>query len=136
MIFTGPSFKHGHVDEKRAAFAELERFASDSFGVIPEFRWTYEDNKPMDHAPFIGWSSSGSGAHLVATAFNAWGISTGTAAAILLADIVTDKENKRLDLFDARRIKPIAGAKECVQGNIGAPAISSVAGYPENKQLR
>ena len=117
MIFTGPSFKHGHVDEERAAFAELERFASDTFGVIPEFRWTNEDYKPMDHAPFIGWSSSGSGAYLVATGFNAWGISTGTAAAILLADIVTDKENKWLDLFDARRIKPVAGAKEFVKGN-------------------
>jgi Rieske Fe-S protein len=117
MIFTGPSFRHGHVDEERKAFADIERFAVDHFGVIPEYRWTNEDYTPMDHAPFIGWSSGGSAAYLVATGFNAWGISTGTAAAMLLADLVSDKDNPWLDLFDARRIKPVAGAREFVKGN-------------------
>ena len=117
MIFTGPSFRHGHVDEERKAFAEIERFAADHFGVTPEYRWTNEDYTPMDHAPFIGWSSGGSAAYLVATGFNAWGISTGTAAAMLLADLVSDKDNPWLDLFDARRIKPVAGAREFVKGN-------------------
>ena len=117
MIFTGPSFRHGHVDEERKAFTEIERFAADHFGVTPEYRWTNEDYTPMDHAPFIGWSSGGSAAYLVATGFNAWGISTGTAAAMLLADLVSDKDNPWLDLFDARRIKPVAGAREFVKGN-------------------
>ena len=59
LIFTGPSFKHGHVDEEREGFAEIERFAAENFGVRPDYRWTNEDYTPMDHAPFIGWSSSG-----------------------------------------------------------------------------
>jgi glycine/D-amino acid oxidase-like deaminating enzyme/nitrite reductase/ring-hydroxylating ferredoxin subunit len=117
MIFTGPSYKHGHVDEERQSFAEIERFAAEHFGVRPDYRWTNEDYTPMDHAPFVGWSSSSPGAFLVATGFDAWGITTGTAAAILLADIVGDRENPWLDLFDARRIKPIAGAAEFVKGN-------------------
>jgi glycine/D-amino acid oxidase-like deaminating enzyme/nitrite reductase/ring-hydroxylating ferredoxin subunit len=117
MIFTGPSYKHGHVDDERASFAEIERFAAEHFGVRPEHRWTNEDYTPMDHAPFVGWSSSSPGAFLVATGFDAWGITTGTAAAILLADIIGDRENPWLDLFDARRIKPIAGGAEFVKGN-------------------
>ena len=117
LILTGPSFTHGRVDEERESFLEIERFASDKFGLVPAFRWTNEDYTPMDHAPFIGWSSSGSGAYLVATGFNAWGISTGAAAAMLIADLATERDNRWLKLFDATRIKPIAGAAEFVKGN-------------------
>jgi glycine/D-amino acid oxidase-like deaminating enzyme/nitrite reductase/ring-hydroxylating ferredoxin subunit len=132
LIFTGPSFKHGHVDDERRGFAEIERFAAEHFGVTPEYRWTNEDYTPMDHAPFIGWSSSGAHPVLVATGFNAWGISTGTAAAMLLADLLTGRANPWLDLFDATRIKPLAGAGEFVKGNAEV-ASHLVGGYLARK---
>ncbi len=128
LIFAGTSFKHGHVDEERANFAEIERFASEHFGVTPEFKWTNEDYKAMDHVPFIGWSSSGTGAPLVATGFNAWGISNGTAASMLIADLITDRENPWADFFDARRIKPVASAGEFVKGNAEVAA-HLIGGY-------
>jgi len=117
LILTGPSFKHGHVDQERESFGEIGRFAAENFGLEPEYRWTNEDYTPMDHAPFIGWSSSGNHPLLVATGFNAWGLSTGTAAAILLADLITDRDNPWADFFDARRIKPLASAAEFAKGN-------------------
>jgi glycine/D-amino acid oxidase-like deaminating enzyme/nitrite reductase/ring-hydroxylating ferredoxin subunit len=132
LIFTGPSFRHGHVDEERQAFAEIERFARDHFGVTPDYRWTNEDYTPMDHAPFIGRSSSGDDAYLVATGFNAWGISTGTAAAILLTDLATGRDNPWLSLFDATRIRPIAGAGEFVKGNAEV-ATHLIGGYLARK---
>ena len=128
MIFTGPSYKHGHVEEERQGFAEIERFAADAFGVRADYRWTNEDYTPMDHAPFVGWSSASPHAYLVATGFDAWGITTGTAAAMLLADLVSDRDNPWLDLFDARRIKPVAGAAEFVKGNAEV-ATHLVGGY-------
>lgn len=118
LIFAGTSFKGGHVDEERKNFDDLERFARDSFGVRADYRWTNEDYTPMDGAPFVGWSSSLPDAYLVATGFNAWGISNGTAAAIILADIVAGRENPWLNLYDAARVKPVAGGKEFVKGNI------------------
>ena len=128
MIFAGSHFKHGHVDEERRSFEELEAFAREHFGVEPAFRWTNEDYTPMDHAPFVGWSSSGSSAYLVATGFNAWGITNGTAAAMMIADLVTDRENPWLDLYDALRIKPVAGGREFLKG--GADVASHlVSGY-------
>ena len=42
------------------------------------------------------------------------GISTGTAAAILIADLIEGRDNRWLDLFDATRIKPVASAAEFV----------------------
>ena len=132
MIFTGPAFKHGNVEEERQGFAEIERFAAEQFGVTPEYRWTNEDYTPMDHAPFIGRASSGDHPILVATGFNAWGISTGTAAAILLADLVSGRENRWEKLFDARRIKPVAGAGEFAKGNAEV-AGHLVGGYLSRK---
>jgi glycine/D-amino acid oxidase-like deaminating enzyme len=118
LICTGPSFTHGHVDEERESFAEIERFAAEHFGMVAEYRWTNEDYTPMDHAPFVGWSSSAEQACLVATGFNAWGLTTGTAAALLLADLAEGRDHPWLKLFDARRIKPVAGGAEFVKGNV------------------
>jgi glycine/D-amino acid oxidase-like deaminating enzyme/nitrite reductase/ring-hydroxylating ferredoxin subunit len=128
IICTGPSFKHGHVDHEREAFAEIERFAADHFGARAEYRWTNEDYAPIDHAPFIGWSSGAPGACLVATGFNAWGITAGTAAAMLIADMVAGHDNPWLELFDARRVKPIAGGAEFVKNNAEVAA-DLVGGY-------
>jgi Rieske Fe-S protein len=132
LICTGPSFKHGHPDQERESFAEIERFARDQFGMTPDYRWTNEDYAPIDHAPYIGWSSGSDDAVLVATGFNAWGISTGTAAAMLLADLAEGLDNRWLELFDARRIKPVAGAKEFVKGNV-AVAADLASGYLARK---
>src|SRR3546814_18475646 len=71
----------------------------------------------MDGAPFVGWSSSGGKGYLVATGFAAWGISNGTAAAMILTDLVTGKDNRWTSLFDATRVKPVAGAKAFIKGN-------------------
>ena len=132
LIFAGPSFKAGHVDDERASFAEIERFAAAHFGVAPDYRWANEDYTPVDHAPFIGWSSSSDDAYLVATGFNAWGISNGTAAAILIADLIEGRDNPWLDLFDATRIKPIAGAREFVAGT-AETASHLIGGYLSRK---
>jgi glycine/D-amino acid oxidase-like deaminating enzyme/nitrite reductase/ring-hydroxylating ferredoxin subunit len=132
LILAGPSFKHGHVDDQRTSFDELERFAFSHFGVNPAWRWTNEDYTPMDHAPFIGWSSSLGDGYLVATGFNAWGITTGTAAAILIADLVEQKENGWLKLFDATRVKPVAGAAELARGTVETAA-HLIGGYVRRK---
>jgi len=132
MIFTGPSFKHGHVDAERESFEDLEDFAREHFGVAADYRWTNEDYTPMDHAPFIGWSSSLGDCYLVATGFNAWGISNGTAAAILIADLIEGGDNPWLKLFDARRVKPIAGAAEFAAGT-ASTASHLVGGYLARK---
>jgi len=133
MIFTGPSFKHGHVDAERESFEDLEEFARDHFGVEGEYRWTNEDYTPIDHVPFIGRSSSLGECYLVATGFNAWGISNGTAAAILIADLIEGRDNPWLKLFDATRVKPIAGAKEFVAGT-AATASHLIGGYLARKR--
>ena len=136
MIFSGTAFKHGHVDEERENFADMARFALDHFGVSPDHVWTNEDYQPIDEAPFVGWSSTTGNACLVATGFNAWGISNGTAAAMLLTDMISGRDNPWLELYDALRIKPVAGAAEFIKGNAEVAA-HLVGGYSaESEKLR
>ena len=117
-IVAGTSFKPGHTDEERKHFQDIERWLAERFDAGPvEYRWVNEDYKPMDGAPFIGWSSSMGDGYLVATGFDAWGISNGTVAGIVLADLAAGEHNRWLEVFDATRVKPIAGAPTAVKEN-------------------
>ncbi len=131
-IAAGTTFKPGHPDEEQDYIRELERWLTKNFEAGPiEYRWINEDYTPMDSAPFIGWSSKSDG-YLVATGFDAWGISNGTVAAMIIADLATGRENRWLDLFDATRVKPAAGAKEFVVENAEVAA-HLVSGYLSRK---
>jgi glycine/D-amino acid oxidase-like deaminating enzyme/nitrite reductase/ring-hydroxylating ferredoxin subunit len=132
-IAAGNHFKPGHPDDERKYMEDIERWLTEHFGAGPvEYRWVNEDYSAVDSAPYIGWSSSGDDAYLVATGFAAWGISNGTAAAMIIADLATGKENPWLDMFDATRVKPVAGAGEFVKGNAEVAA-HLVSGYLSRK---
>lgn len=133
-IAAGQSFKPGHTDEERRNFGDLERWLRDHFEAGPiAWRWVNEDYTPMDSAPFIGWSSAIRDGYLVATGFDAWGISNGTAAAMILADLASGRESHPwLDIFDATRVKPVAGGAEFVKENASVAA-HLASGYLSSK---
>jgi glycine/D-amino acid oxidase-like deaminating enzyme/nitrite reductase/ring-hydroxylating ferredoxin subunit len=133
LIVTGMNHKLGDTEAARDNIAALEAFAAGTFGVTADYRWTNEDYGPIDQVPFVGWSSSIRPGYLVATGFNAWGITNGTAAAMLIADLATDRENDWLKLYDATRIKPIAGGAEFVKGNAEVAA-HLIGGYLARKK--
>jgi glycine/D-amino acid oxidase-like deaminating enzyme/nitrite reductase/ring-hydroxylating ferredoxin subunit len=131
-IVAGTHFKPGHPDEEQKWLADIERWLTENFDAGPiEYRWINEDYTPMDGAPFVGWSSRSHG-YLVATGFNAWGISNGTAAAEIIADLATGRDNRWLEMFDATRVKPIAGAPDFVKENASVAA-HLVGGYLGSK---
>ncbi|HEU4809964.1 MAG TPA: FAD-dependent oxidoreductase [Sphingomicrobium sp.] len=133
-ICAGPHFKPGETEEEQKAFGEIERWLTGNFDVGEiEYRWGNEDYAPVDGAPFIGWSSSdASDAFLVATGFAAWGFTNGTAAGQLIADLVSGRDNLWLELFDATRVKPLAGAKKFAKENAGV-AKHLIGGYVSKK---
>ena len=128
-IAAGNSFKPGHTDDERQSFADLERWLLTSFDAAPvQYRWVNEDYSAMDGAPFIGWSSSPDDGYLVATGFNAWGITNGTVAAAVIADLVAGRESPWTDAFPPSRIKPLAGGPKFVQETLETAA-HLVGGY-------
>jgi len=132
-IVAGSHYKPGHPDDELRHMADIERWLAENFEAGPvEYRWINEDYSAMDSAPFIGWSSHGGNGYLVATGFAAWGISNGTAAAMIIADLATGKENRWTAMFDAARIKPVAGAGEFIKENAEV-ASHLVSGYLSRK---
>jgi glycine/D-amino acid oxidase-like deaminating enzyme/nitrite reductase/ring-hydroxylating ferredoxin subunit len=133
-VAAGSHFKPGHTEEEEEQIKGLETWLAQTFDAAPaQYRWINEDYTSIDGAPFVGWSSSrDTERYLVATGFGGWGISNSTAAAMIIRDLVLGRESPWLALFDATRIKPVAGAKEFVKENVKVAA-DLVGGYLSRK---
>lgn len=89
-----------------AASQRLEDWAQRRLGAGKVlFRWSTQDYYSLDHIPFVGALDKGKRL-LTATAFGGWGMTGGTAAAMLLADLTLGVENPSAKLYDPRRLKP------------------------------
>lgn len=119
LILTGPTFKHGDAAAEAAGFAELEDFAREHFGYAGGgYRWTNEDYSPRDKLPYVGWSGSAGKSLLVATGFDAWGLSNGAAAGLILADLCEERDNPWVNHFNASR-HSLKGISELVSNAAG-----------------
>lgn len=119
LVATGGTFKPGHAEEAAAMAEDLERFVSETFGIaeIP-YRWTNEDFVSMDGLPLIGPPAEGHERLLVATGFNAWGITNGTVAGMILSDRLLGRVNPWAGLFDATRPKAKRGVGSFLKENV------------------
>lgn len=118
LILGGPSHKVGQGGDTNQYYAELETWARANFDVRSvEFRWSAQDYTPVDMVPYVGRSPRSERLH-VATGFKKWGLSNGTAAAMILADSLLGRPNPWARTFDATRIDAGTAAKEFVSENL------------------
>lgn len=105
LIVLGARFETGHDGDVAQHFRRLRDWTSEHFAVgEPAWRWTNEDYETADRVPFIG--APGKRGFYIATGFNAWGISNGTAAGILISDLIQGRANDWAKLFDPKRRYP------------------------------
>lgn len=104
LIAVGGAFRPGHGDEQ----SELEDLAT---WVRANFRvrdilwhWGNQDYVPMDGVPYVGGILPGAERLLVATGFNAWGMTNAAAAALMMRDHILARSNPWRELFDATRL--------------------------------
>ena len=93
--------EHSSVDvaDKSIYYGRLENYARQHLNVKSiEYRWTSEDSITDDGLPFIGMTSQ-EGIY-VATGFGFWGMTNGTTAAMVIAYLITGRENEFVDLFN------------------------------------
>jgi glycine/D-amino acid oxidase-like deaminating enzyme/nitrite reductase/ring-hydroxylating ferredoxin subunit len=129
LVAVGGSYKPGHTDEQIKTYDDLAAFLRDAFGIgALDYCWTNEDYESMDGVPFVGRARSGAAHVYVATGFNAWGITNGTAAGMMLADLICQRTNPWAAVFDATRIKPAAGGASFVSENVST-GLHLVEGY-------
>ena len=99
---------HRTGEEERATperFDRLEAFAREHWDVrAVTHRWSSQDAMPLDGLPLVGRATPRSERLLLATGFAKWGMTNGTAAAELLADLVQGRTNGSAGLFDPFRL--------------------------------
>ena len=107
LIVLGPSFPNGSDGDVAARFERLERWVRDNVpaGEVA-WRWVNEDYDTADDIPYAGALTGVAAGMYVASGFNGWGISNGTAAAMLIADQIQNERNPWRTLYNPRRRAP------------------------------
>ena len=118
LIITGEGHKTGQDPQPLQRFDALERYARERLGAQPEYRWSAQDYRASDGLPFIGRLYPRSERIVGVTGLRKWGLTNGTAAAVLLADLVLGREHPLASTFDTTRVRPIAGAPAFVKANV------------------
>lgn len=95
----------GHRTGKTGGnWRELEQFAARHFPKAQIVaRWATQDCMTLDGVPYIGRYSKRTPGLYVAAGFNKWGMTSSMVAAMLLTDLVQERENPWAALFDPSR---------------------------------
>lgn len=107
MLFIGGGSHR--TGKKGGEWQELRDFARMYYPDGKEIAfWATQDCMSLDGVPYIGPYSPNMKGCYVASGYNKWGMTSSMTAAMLLADIVTEKENTHGAVFDPSRsiIKP------------------------------
>ena len=118
LILGGESHKVGQGGDTTQYYAALESWARSHFAVRSiDWRWSAHDYVPADGVPYVGRSPRSR--HLyVATGFKKWGISNGTAAAMVLRDLILERDNPWIEVFDATRVDASSSLTQIVKENV------------------
>ena len=118
LLVGGEGHKTGWGGDTEQRYRALEAFAREHWDVRSvEYRWSAQDNMTIDTLPYVGRLTPRSTGVFMATGFAKWGLTGGTAAALLLCDLVLGRANPWAELFDPYRIKPLPAALKFVEEN-------------------
>lgn len=119
LVAAGGEFRTGDAESEAAMVEDLRVFLRTALDIqnLSHF-WINEDFRPMDDLPLIGRARSSTSHLFVATGFDAWGITQGTVAAGILADLVLGRPNEAAAMFDSTRLSPVNGGPTLVAENV------------------
>ena len=121
LMVGGEGHRTGTGGDTEQRYAALEAFARQHWNVRSvEYRWSAQDNTTVDGLPFVGPLTPFEDRVLMATGFAKWGLTGGTAAALILADRVLGRENPWAALFDSTRLNARASVSKLVTENAKA----------------
>lgn len=104
-------------------YRRLAAFSRDRLGTGDvAFRWSTQDAMPVDGLPYVGRMSADVSHIFVITGLRKWGLTNGTAAALMLTDILSGRQNEWASAFDSTRPAPRSAPMESREGASGAEA--------------
>lgn len=118
LMVGGEGHKTGTGGDTERRYQALEQFAREHWDVESvAYRWSSQDGSTLDGMPYVGRLTPRSDRVLMATGFAKWGITGGTAAAHVLADLLAGRESTAAKLFDPWRKTARASAVKLLEEN-------------------
>jgi|SRR5215217_3834564 len=137
VIIGGEDHKVGAEEDTGQRYAALEDYARKHFPVKAlTHRWSGQVIEPADGLPYIGRNAASRHVY-VATGFSGTGMTFGTLSGMLISDLILGRQNPYSALYDATRVKPLAGAKDFIQENaeVAFRFIADRLARPDGKHL-
>ncbi len=106
LLLGGGSHRTG---KQGGSWEELRSFARVHYPMATEnYHWSTQDCMSLDEIPYIGQYSKNTPNLFVASGFNKWGMTGAMVSAMILSDLVTEKENNFSKIFNPTRsiLKP------------------------------
>lgn len=117
LVVVGETHKTGERDEGGSRLERLRDFARRHFDVETfEHGWSAQQFRSADGLPYVGRSAHNN--VYIATGFAADGLTWGTVAAMLIADLVRDTGTEDGELLSPRRVTPVKSGKVWMEENI------------------
>ncbi|HBG1749801.1 TPA: FAD-dependent oxidoreductase, partial [Clostridioides difficile] len=105
LIFGGGDHKVGQGGTEKEIFDDLEHYGKEVFKVKDfKGKWSAQDNMSFDNVPYIGYINKREDNIYVATGFSKWGITNGTAAGIIIKDLIINNNSDYKDTFNPSRL--------------------------------
>ncbi len=122
ILIGGADHKTGQETHTSTHFEQIEDFVRQHFKVESiDYRWSGQIIETIDGLPYIGRNSLSD--HIsVATGYSGTGLTFGTVAGLLTADLILNQANPWAELYDATRVKPWAGFKDFITENVDFPS--------------
>ncbi len=118
LVLGGASHQTGREEQTSGYYQDIEDWARATFDVrAVDYRWSAQDYTTLDSVPYVGRSPRAART-FVATGFKKWGITNGTAAAMLLTDTIGGRDNPWTEVFDATRIGGAQSIAKAVKQNL------------------
>ena len=123
LIVGGEDHKSGQADDTEQRHARLERWAEQHFPTMEgvEFTWAGQCMETIDGLAFIGRNPMDKDNVFIATGDSGMGLTHGTIAGMLLADLILEKRNPWETLYDPSR-KPIRAAVNFTRESVNVAA--------------
>jgi nitrite reductase/ring-hydroxylating ferredoxin subunit len=118
----GNGHKTADEEDTPARYDQLEQFLRRHWPDAGEIRhrWSTQDYMAHDYVPYVGRLGRGSGRLYAATGYSKWGMTNGTAAAMIVSDRILGRENPWADLYDSKRLVRRSGLTSFLKENMAA----------------
>jgi len=134
LIAGGCDHKTGHEEDTAKRFQELEAHVRSLFSVeAVTHQWSSQYFEPADGLPYIGKLPMADDRIYVATGFNGNGMTLGTLASIILADLITKKGSAYEEVFDPARVSVVAGFANFVKEAVDVVGHLVTAPFPAKR---